>query len=75
MHTNNPNTRKRKYIQSVSYMKLIAQLLTVMDSNKFALQCYVVPSGKTTLQARMLEYLVKKILYYQDVQLQHGKRR
>lgn len=53
-------TRKRKYNQSVSYMKLTAQLLTVMDSNKLSLQCYVVPSGKTTLQARMLEYLVAK---------------
>ncbi len=54
------NKRKRKYNQSVSYMKLTAQLLTVMDSNKLSLQCYVVPSGKTTLQARMLEYLVAK---------------
>ncbi len=54
------NTRKRKYNQSVSYMKLTAQLLTVMDSNKLSLQCYVVPSGKTALQARMLEYLVSK---------------
>ncbi len=52
------NKRKRKYNQSASYTKLTAQLLTVMDSNKLSLQCYVVPSGKTTLQARMLEYLV-----------------
>ena len=41
-------------------MKLTAQLLTVMDSNKLALQSYVVPSGKTASQSRMLEYLVSK---------------
>ena len=54
------NKRKRKYSQSALYTKLTAQLLTVMDSNKLSLQCYVVPSGKTTLQANMLEYLVSK---------------
>ena len=48
------NKRKRKYNQSASYTKLTAQLLTVINSNKLSLQCYVVPSGKTTLQANML---------------------
>ena len=69
MHTNNPNTRKRKYTHSVSYMKLTAQLLTIMDSNKFALQCYVVPSGTTTLQARVLEYLVSKQRYAGQIRI------
>jgi ribosomal protein S8 len=56
----NPRKRKRKYNQSVEYSKLSAQLLTVMDSNGYALQCYVVPNGKHTLLARTLNMLVMK---------------
>ncbi len=54
------NKRKRKYNKLVEYTKLTAQLLTVMDSNNLALQCYIVPNGKATLLSRMLELLISK---------------
>jgi hypothetical protein len=50
---------KRRYNQSVIFNKLTAQLLTVMDSNGFALCSYVVPSGKSSYQLRCLQQLLK----------------
>lgn len=53
-----PVKRKRKYNQSVTFTKLNAQLMTVMDSNGFALCSYVVPSGKSVHQLRCLQQLL-----------------
>lgn len=51
--------KRKRYNQSVIFTKLNAQLLTVMDSNGYALCSYVVPGGKTTYQLRCLYNLLK----------------
>lgn len=53
-----PVKRKRKYNQSVTFTKLNAQLMTVMDSNGYALCSYVVPGGKSSYQLRCLQQLL-----------------
>lgn len=53
-----PVKRKREYNQSVTFTKLNAQLMTVMDSNGYALCSYVVPSGKSSYQLRCLQQLL-----------------
>ncbi len=50
--------KRKKYNQSVTFTKLNAQLLTVMDSNGYALCSYVVPCGKASYELRCMQMLL-----------------